>query len=169
MKFTSTISFDDYLKLNYILTYKNKWVIYLSILGFLMLVATGLYYSGLAPWLYAKDNPPYLPIIFGLFTVIGIPSSVYFSAKKNFKTSERLQEEIEYEFTDYKFKLTGSSFSNEMTWDKTYKIQELKNCFLIYQNRKVANLIPKRNLSLEETEYLRNLFKSFKNVILKLK
>jgi len=169
MKFISSINFNDYLKLNYILTYKNKWVIYISILGLLMLLATGLYYSGLTPWLYAKDNPPYFQFFFGIFTLIGIPCSVYFSAKRNFKASERLQEEIEYELTNEKFKLTGSSFSNEMTWDKTYKIQELKNWFLIYQNRKVANLIPKRNLSLEQTEYLRNLFKTFKNIKLKLK
>jgi len=134
-----------------------------------MLLTAGLYFSGITPWLYEKDNPPYFQIIFGLFTLIVIPGSVYFSAKKNFKTSQRLQEEIQYEFTNDKFKLTGSSFSNEMTWDKTYKIQELQNWFLVYQNRKVANIIPKRNLSSEQTEDLRNLFKTFKNIKLKLR
>lgn len=169
MKFKSTINFKDYLKLNYTLTYKSKWIIFISIIGLLMLLAAGLYYSGLVPWLYAEDSPPRVPIIFGLFTSIGVPCSVYFTAKRNFKSSERLQEEIEYELTNDKFKMTGSSFSNEMTWDKTYKIQELKHWFIVYQNRKVANLIPKRSLSSEDTEYLRNLFRTIKNARLKLK
>ena len=169
MRFKSRINFNDYLKLNYTLTYKNRWVIYISIIGLLMLVVTLLYYSGLMPEIFAKENPPYFQLFFGLFTLVGIPSSIYFTAKKNFKTSERLQEDIEYEFTNDKFKLTGTSFSSEMTWDKTYKIQELKNWFLIYQNGKVANPISKRNLSLDQIEYLRNLFKNFKNVKLKLK
>lgn len=169
MKFKSRINFNDYFKLNYILTYKNRWAIYISIVGLLMLAVTVLYYSGLTPEIFAKGTTPYFQLFFGLFTSIGIPISIYFMAKKNFKTSERLQEEIEYDFTNEKFKLTGNSFSSEMTWDKTYKIQELKNWYLIYQNRKVANLIPKSNLSTDQIEYLRTFFKTFRNVKLKLK
>lgn len=169
MKFKSRINFKEYLKLSYILTYKIRWAVFISIIGLLMLVVTGLYYSGLTPEIFVNVSPPYFQLLFGLFVVAGIPLSVYFAAKKNFASSPRLQEEIEYEITNEKFKLTGTSFSSDMTWDKTYKIQELKNWFLIYQNRRVANLIPKSEMSPEQVESLRNLFRTFRNVKLKLK
>lgn len=162
MTFKSSINFNDYLKLSYILFYKNRWIIYISIIGLLMLFIAGLYYSGIAPNIYTKDSPPYFQLFFGLFILIGIPGSVYFSARRNFKADERLQEEIEYEFTNDKYKLTGNSFSNEMTWDKTYKIQELRNWFLIYRNKNVVNPIPKKNLTQEQIKYLESLFRAFK-------
>jgi hypothetical protein len=49
-------------------------------------------------------------------------------------------------------KLTGETFNTEMKWDKTYKIEELKNWFLIYQSKKTANIIPKINLTVEQIQ-----------------
>jgi len=42
-----------------------------------------------------------------------------------------------------------------MTWEKTYKVQELKDWFLIYQNKLVANVIPKSSTDLDIVEFRR--------------
>jgi hypothetical protein len=54
-----------------------------------------------------------------------------------------------------------------MTWDKTYKVLELNDWFLFYQNKLVANIIPKKFIG-AQTQELREIIKQ-QNVKYKLK
>ena len=169
MKFITTVSLKEYIKLMYILTYKRGWMIFITIIGLLMLCVTIIYLSGTLPILFQKDYSPWTNIIFGFLFLVAIPFSVYFSSKRNYFATKRLHEQIEYEFSNETMKLTGESFNTEMKWDQTYKIEELNNWFLIYQSKKTANLIPKTNLTAEQIQNLRNIFKSLENVRTRLK
>ncbi len=168
MKFQSQINLKQYIKLSYILYYKKAFVIYLTIAGLIMLITSLLFYAGIASTIY-KNEPPTFQLILGLFFVFGFPISIYFSAKRNFSSSQRLHEKVEYEFNNENLKMTGESFKTEFNWEKTYKIEELSEWFLIYQNKRVANLIPKCDMTIDQITYLKDIFKSLRILKVKLK
>jgi len=164
MKIETKLDFKRYLKLTYVLLYRKPVMIFLTICGLLMFILSILYFLG-SKSLFA--DPPYFQVVFGLFVIALLPFSIYKSARKNFSSHGRLQEKITYEFTDEKIKLIGESFNSEMSWDKTYKILELKNWILIYQNRQAINILPKDSFGENLTEF-KALVKS-KNIKSKLK
>ena len=168
MKIRSKISFSDYLKLCYTLTYKNRANIVVSLIALSILLFSLQYFFTGRPALLGRGPIISLLIFVGLFTLIQTPLLVYFAAKKNYQTSQKIRDEIEYEFTKERFAMTGNSFTSEMGWDTIYKIHELDRWFLIYQNGMVANPISKRDLSAEQVDSLRQLFRSLRNVQLKL-
>lgn len=168
MKFQSQINLSQYIKLSYILYYKKALVIYLTIAGLIMLITSLLFYTGVASTIY-ENNPPTFQLTLGLFFVFGFPIIIYFSAKKNFSSSQLLHEKVEYEFSKENLKMTGESFKTEYSWEKTYKIEELSEWFLIYQNRRVANLIPKHNMTTEQITCLTDIFRSLRMSKVKLK
>ncbi len=158
------LDFKRYLKLMYTLTYRKPIMIFLMIVGLTMFISSIYYFLGFN---VPVDSPPYFQIVFGFFIIAILPFSIYWSAKKNFSSHGRLQERIIYEFTDEKIKITGETFSNELDWTKTYKIAELKDWILIYQNRQIANILPKESFG-EKISDFKILVKN-KNVKAKLK
>jgi hypothetical protein len=65
--------------------------------------------------------------------------------------------------------ITGDTFNSEINLNSSYKIEELKNWFLIYPSNRIANLIPKTGITSQEIVELRNIFKSLSGVKVKLK
>lgn len=144
------LDFKMYLKLMYILTYRKPIMIFLTIVGFTMLFFSILYLIGFNT-LY--ENTPYFQIIFGFVIMMYLPFSIYLSSKRNFSTHKNLQEKIIYDFNDDKIKLIGETFNSEMDWMNVYKIIELKDWFLIYHNRQVANFVPKDSFGSNLNEF----------------
>jgi hypothetical protein len=140
MTIATKLHFKGYLNLMYHLTYRNSIMVFLTMLGLVMFFGSILYFVGIK---IPVDSPPYFQLIFGFFVLGFIPLSVYRKSKKNFFSHGKLQEKIIYEFTDEKITLKGETFHSEMEWTKIYIIAELKDWILIYQNRQIANLIPK--------------------------
>jgi hypothetical protein len=169
MKFSKQITLKEYLNLVYVLTYKKGWMIFITILGLLMLLLTMIYLTGTAPVLFDNDYNPWTNIFMAFFFLVAIPGSIYYSARSNYYSTKRLQESIDYELTDETMRITGESFHTELNWNKAYKIEELKNWFLIYESKRTANFIDKKELSAEQIQYLRSLFKTLGTVKLKLK
>jgi hypothetical protein len=158
------LDFKRYLRLMFSLTYRKPLIIFLTIIGLMMFIGSILYFLGLnVPF----DRPPYFQIILGFIIVGIIPFSIYRSTRKNFSSEGRLQEKTIYEFTDDRIKITGETFSLEMTWTKVYKIIELKEWILIYHNKLVANIIPKESFG-EDLSDFKNLLTN-KNINIKLK
>jgi hypothetical protein len=91
-------------------------------------------------------------IVFGVMFCF-IPLMIFTNIRKIFNSNERLREKIIYEFTEEKMKLTGQTFTVEMTWEKTYKIVEFGEWILIYQNRVVANPIAKESFGSHLEEF----------------
>ncbi|RYU91944.1 YcxB family protein [Mucilaginibacter terrigena] len=165
MTIKTIITFKEYLKLMYYLTYRKGWTIYVSIIGLVMFI------TGILSLLNISDlqADPTFALFFGAFAVIFLPISIYFSAKKNFSSNKRLQEEIEFEFAGDKMTVKGSSFSSELGLNEVFKIEEIKQWFLIYQSKQTANFISKANLSEQQINELRGIFKGLTGVKIKLK
>jgi len=80
-----------------------------------------------------------------------------------------LQENMICELTQEKMVLTGDTFNVDAEWNKSFKIQELKNWFLIYESQSMFNMIPKSYMTNEQVILARDIFKHLdKNVKVKL-
>lgn len=161
MTVRTKITFREYLEL----MYRRAIIIVFTIGAFLMLLIIIVNATGL----YRFQTNVTSQITFIFFIIVLLPIVVYFSAKRNYYSNKRLQETIDYEFTNQKMNISGESFSSEINWSKTFKIEELKKWFLIYQSKQVANLIPKSDLTEEQISYLRFLFSGLENIIVKLR
>ena len=160
MTIETKIDFKRYLKLMYILTYRNASIILLTIIGLIALIMGVLN-------LIFLDNPQYMSFVMGFILIAFPPVSVYMGSKKNFSSHGRLKEKMIYEFTDNMIKITGETFNSEFDWSKIYKITELKDWILIYQNRQIANIIPKESFG-ENIIDFKNLVRG-KNIRIKFK
>ncbi len=167
MNFKIKITSSDYIRLMFLLRYRKPYSIFVTILGFVMLALSIRSFSG-------EDNyvqQPVILMVFCLMIIIGVPISLYLTSKRNFNSNYRLQEEIECELSNDNMKMRGETFNTESDLNQTYKIEELKNWFLLFQNRTIFNLIPKKGMTVEEINTARNIFRNVKNnrTILKLK
>jgi hypothetical protein len=161
------ITFKQYLNLMILLTVRNGWIIYIFIVGIVMLAGSIISFSEQAFSL--SDFNSIFRLLFGLLVVIIMPTSIYFSAKKNFTSNKRLSEDILYEFSADEIKMTGESFINLRKWTQTYKIEELKHWFLIYESKNIANLVPKDCMTNDEADRFRILVLSIKDPDVKVK
>jgi len=161
----SKIELKNYINLMYRLTYKKPMIIFITFIGTVMLIISIMHFLGL----YNAGGPPYFQLIFGLFVTGFLPFSVYRSATKSYTSNLRLSEGITYEFDSDLIRIKGDSFNSELTWPKTYKVLELNDWILIYQNKLVANVIPKNSFSSEQLTEFRQLVKGLASVKSKLK
>lgn len=134
------IDSNKYLKLMFTMAYRKLTTIIPTIIGFIMILSSVLYFTGFnIPF----DGPPHFVLIFGIFIVAILPFSIYRNAKNNYTSLGRIQEKIIYEFTDEKIVETGETFSSEMDWLDFYRIQELKYWIILYNIDGSAIFIPK--------------------------
>jgi YcxB-like protein len=155
----------EYQKLVLILAYRNRAIRFLAGLGLFLFAGMMFPLFGYLPFLPYKNtsnDTPYLPLLFAAYLVFGLPASVYFGAKKSYKTNLRIHEPITYELTDERLMITGQSFNGERDWSKTHMITELKGFFLIYETPKMMNIIPKSGMSPAECDELRNMIARIK-------
>ncbi len=162
MRIETKISLEEYIKLMYTLTYRKKSMLYISILGLFFFSFSILYLIGIIE----TTEFTYFPIGFSALIVLILPFTVYFSAKKNYQTDNRLQEVITYDINEELITIKGETFNSEMTWDKMHKVIELKSWLLLYHNKMVANIIPKD--SIENMRELRVIIRK-QNIKSKLK
>ncbi len=164
MKIETKIELKDYIKLMFILTYRKGSIIFSSMMGVFLAIIT---VASLTGGMIRSDGFPVMPLVLSIVMLILIPASVYYSATKNYKTHSRLQETITYEIDNEIIQSTGESFNSEMDWSKMHKVLELNDWFLLYQNKMVANLIPKQAIG-EQLYELREIIKK-QNIKYKLK
>ena len=101
-------------------------------------------------------------IITPLIILTVMPLFTYFTAKKNYAANQRISETIEYQFDKDNLLMKGESFNSQLTWDKVYKVTQTKNWILIWQNRQIANPIPKRDVWEEQIENLKKVLQEHK-------
>ena len=75
-----------------------------------------------------------------------------------------MREKLEIELTQNEIRITGESFYTKIAWVKIFKIQELKNWFLIYQNNLSAIILHKKDFHGNQEERFRKILSTVKNV-----
>lgn len=149
---TTRLSIDEYIRVNYHFHYRKWEVKGMTCLGiFLIFLALSTPTS--------SNNSSWVLLIFGLLMTVGLPAQVYFTAKSNYKSDKRISEKIDYQFDSEEIRVSGESFNSRLTWDKIYSVTESKDCVLIWQNRNIANVIPKRDFKNDELELFKEMVK----------
>ncbi len=158
MTINTKITEQDYTRLMFTITYRKPIMIFLSIIGLLNLTLGALVAAGVN--IPTGDMGAYPTLIFGLIITLVLPFSVYSSSKKAFAGHLRLHEQIAYTFNNEKIITAGESFNSELDWSKVFKIEELKQFFIIYQTPQAVNLIPKASLTGLQQNELRSILRS---------
>ena len=149
---TTKLSIDDYIKVNYHLLYRKLAIKFMTGIGLFMLLIITFSFNDFTSF-------PWFQLIFGLFLTVGLPVQVYFAAKRNYKSTGRISETIAYEFDKEHIQLTGESFNSKLTWDKIYSVTENKDWVLIWQNRQIANVVPKRDFKDGQLQAFKDIVK----------
>jgi hypothetical protein len=148
IKIKQQINFDDFKTVNFELLknkIKNKTII-IILLGFI----------------YLFVNFKFKAISF----IFIIPIFLYFinkGVKNSFNSNSKIQENIIYEFFEDKLKITGETYNGETNWDKIYKIEELKNYVLIYENLTSCYIIKKESFNEQYGEF-KQIIKNQNNI-----
>jgi hypothetical protein len=156
----TNVSFKEYAKLLFGLAYKRTIMRLLLGLALLIMLWVVFYY------LHVFNLPK--PVIYQYITLILIvivqPTVIFILIRRNYKSSNHLQEALEMELTPIGIKITGVSFYMEIKWDKFFKIEEQSNWFLMYQNSLSAVIIHKKYIPENNIDTLREILKGIKNV-----
>ena len=133
------LSEKEYINVSFVLLYKKPYIkiIYGALIFCILLSTFGS--SILGRNLYSDLLTPM--IILAIY-----PAFTYLAAKRNYATNTRIKENIEYKFEKDYLVIEGESFKSQLRWDKIYKVTQTKNWVLIWQNRQIANVIPKADI-----------------------
>lgn len=152
MMIKSKLTEQDFINVNFVLLYsKISMKIFTGIIIFFLII------SVMTTFLFSKIS--YSQIFVFIFMLSAIPILTYFTAKKNFVASQRISETIEYQFDKDNMFVKGESFTSQLTWNKIYKVTQTKNWILIWQNRQIANPIPKKDILEGKIEDLKKILK----------
>jgi hypothetical protein len=165
MMIKAHISFHEYLKLMFRLAYRKPVMIAIVTFDLLMAAWIIAFYCG-ADSLPEPEYPQYMAIF--LISVVQ-PIGIYISIRQNYESSSRLHERIEIELTPEKLIITGKSFYSEHTWKKEFRVLELNDWILVYENNFAATIIPKRLLKKREIEDFREFLEGIPHIQLRLK
>lgn len=159
MVIKTKVSFKEYVRLLYSLTYERTMMRVLVGIAVLIALWITLYYVG-----YFKLPEP---VIYQYITLVLIafiqPLVIFITIRRNYRSSNHLSETTEMDITPTDLKIKGESFYMEINWDKIFKIVERKHWFMIYQNSLSAIIIPKAGLQEHEADYLKQLFRGLKH------
>lgn len=140
MKIKTKISFREYTRLLYAVTYRRPIMMVIVAVALLIVIWITGYYTNTLP----VPKPVIYQYITLLLIIVVQPIAIYATIWKNYHSSSHLKEPLQMEFTKQEIKMWGESFYTELIWCKMYKVEELNNWFLIYQNSLAAVIIPKK-------------------------
>lgn len=146
---------SEWIKLNFIIGYKTKIVIGITIIGLAMLYTVVDYLTWNS---FKADQFPLVQLIFAIFILVAIPVSTYVSAAKNIRSNPWIYEIAHYDIDTTKISVKGDSYEVAIDWVNIKLIEELKNWIVIYSETRRGFFIPKRVFTKEE-------FRDFKEVL----
>ena len=164
IKVDCKLDIKRYVKLYFYISYQNIITILLTIIGLVMLVLSILSFLEITHF-----NQPTFLLMFGMILSYVIPAGIYGTARKRFKSNNRINELITYVFTNELIHINGESFKTEMTWAKLYMIKELNNWILIYITKDSATPILKDSFNELQLKRFKEIVRDLKTVKVQLK
>ena len=132
IKLQVKVELPEYRKLNFQLAYTKPVFLYIHFIAFAMVVLS---------WPHLREN---WFSLFALIFTLYLPIAVYRSSNSNYKATKMLHELVSYEFTKDTISGVSESTTSTMRWELLHKFQETKHWMLLYTNKQVAMLIPKK-------------------------
>jgi len=94
--------------------------------------------------------------IIALFFLMSYTNKV--NARKEFKRNKRLHESHIYVISENTIHIKGGPFNTIFQWDKLYDMSESKKSFFIWLNKSSVQIIPKREMTADEIEWLKTVW-----------
>jgi len=165
MTIKTKISFEDYCRLLFTLTYKRTILKIIVGVGFAMIIWILGYYFHFLP----VPKPKIYQYITLTLIAIVQPTAIYLLIKRNYNSNNHLAEQLEIKVTTNEINVRGKSFYTELVWKNIFKVDEETNYLLIYQNTLSAIIISKKDLTEKEMQELKRILKSIPNVPIHLR
>ena len=154
MQVQTKLTLRKFIQYSFVVNLRNPWVMIMMTLMVLVLILF-TYVNISHP--ETRGTTETFGLIFPVFMLTYLPGSVYFGARNRFNKNKKLQESMTYDFSTKKISVKGETFIMELDWKKLYEVKELGGWLLLYQNSKMANIIP--------VESFGNQFEEFKNLV----
>jgi hypothetical protein len=165
MKVKTRVSFKEYRKLLFMLTYRKPVMKIILCVALAMLIWILGYYLHFLP---VPKPQIYQYITLGLITIVQ-PITIYLTIRRNYNSSNHLREPLVTELTKTELKVQGESFYLEIKWEKLFRIDEERNWFLLYQNNLSAIIIPKKDLNSVQVKEFKTIISAVPTVPVSLK
>lgn len=156
MKVKTKVTFKEYVKLLYGLTYQRPVMKLLVGVAILIILYIIFYFLNI---LNLPEPVVYQYITLAFITIVQ-PIVIYTTIHRVYYSSNHICEPLEMEILPKEIKIQGESFYMEVKWDKMFKIVEKSNWFLIYQNSLSAIIIPKNDLQESDIREFKEILKS---------
>lgn len=139
-------------------------MIILTVWGFLVFIDSALFFLFPCWASNAAGKTASADIFVGIVIIILLPVRYYFALRTAYNKSLRAHEKIEYDITDKGIIGIGETWRMEIDWSKTYKIEETKNWFLIYENPRSKIIIPKETMTVDDIKILKTILVNIKTI-----
>ncbi|GAB3327044.1 hypothetical protein GCM10027299_27030 [Larkinella ripae] len=126
----------------------------LFVLGSVVIIISEIVYmqrTSLYAWLF---------LVFSLFITFYLRILIWFQIKTLVKRKAQITESVTYTFTKTDYTLTGKSFSTRMDYDKLYEVRVIPDFILLKVSEVSAHVIPKRALSDDQFDALKEIIQS---------
>lgn len=138
------LNFEEYLRLNFSLLLRSK-IVWLSIFLATMLIVM-LLEKRITDGQWA-DSDLKLGLLMSLMVILFVvlPILTYLRTKSYFEKNPSLSELTTFYFEPQRIEIVTLESHTTLTWRRIYKIREFKHYLLIYQNRHIAYVVPKKS------------------------
>ncbi|MBP6698034.1 MAG: YcxB family protein [Flavobacteriales bacterium] len=153
MTIRTKITLKEYTRLLFPLIYRKPMMIVILCAGAAVLA----WIVGYALGLEFLPKPLVFQYITLVLIVVVQPLMIFLTIRRTFISSNHLGESLSMEFDPERIRMTGDSFYMEVIWAKTFKVVELRNWFMIYQNTMSAIIVPKRSFAPGEADQFRRM------------
>ena len=154
------LNFEEYLRLNFSLLLRSK-VVWLSIFLATMLIVM-LIEKRITDGEWA-DSDLKLALLISLMVILFLvlPILTYLRTKSYFEKNPSLSELTTFYFEPKRIEVVTLESHTTLTWRRIYKIREFKHYLLIYQNRHIAYVVPKKSFdSVSDMEMVKNMIRT---------
>lgn len=148
MTIKTKVTFKEYVKLLFGLTYQRPIMRLLVGVAVLILLWILFYYLNL----FNLPEPVIYQYVTLALLVVAQPIVIYTTIRTVYYSSNQISEPLEMQILPEEIKIQGESFYMDVKWEKMFKIVEKPKWFLIYQNSLSAIIIPKK--ALQESEIM---------------
>ncbi|MBK8497956.1 MAG: YcxB family protein [Flavobacteriales bacterium] len=164
MTIRTKITLKEYTKLLFPLIYRKPMMIVILCAG----VAVLGWVVGYALGLEFLPEPQIFQCITMALIVVVQPLMIFLTIRRTYISSNHLLEPLLMEFDQERIRMTGDFFYMEVIWAKTFKVVELRDWFMIYQNTMSAVIAPKRSFAPGEVDEFRRMLRSIPGLDLHL-
>ncbi|OCX50274.1 hypothetical protein BEL04_23480 [Mucilaginibacter sp. PPCGB 2223] len=152
------MTYPEFRKLNFKILYAKKWVVIISAFAVLFILASII--MNMVHYYTILDSDYYSFGVILVTMAITLPVTILLIAKRSFKSNLMVQELIAYEFSDEGVKVKGESFSSDYKWSKLHKVAITNDWLLLYPSKMLAIFVKTNEVSAENLEQLKHLFKA---------